>query len=488
MTVMVGASRTPAARYPPRPFDPDEAYPEMAIHRVATEPNHVYPAVRRALYLAGMDAEHFGSSAWNPLGAIVRPGSRVLIKPNFIRHAHIHDPERWEQVVTHGSVLRPIVDLVAKALGYQGCISLADAPQGDADWDEIVARTGCDAVAEYCRRELGVGFELIDLRSIRYLERSGVPYEHVELPGDPRGSTRVNLSRYSSFSGFHRKFYGADYDVSETNRHHRDGVQEYLVSRSALEADAVIHVPKLKTHKKCGLTLSLKGLVGINTYKNWLPHFSLGAPRTGGDQYPAWSPRTVAEYAVLRVWKPVFRRLPRVVRKRVAAVGKTAGETAFGRTSGTIRSGNWYGNDTIWRMIVDLARVLTYADADGVIHERPQRRMFTIVDGVVAGDGEGPLAPDPVEARVILAGPPLETDLVAARLAGFDHNKIAYLRRALDRTNPLPLGGVRSVDDIVVSSDEPSWNTRLVDIAARSTLRLTPHRGWAGHIELDENV
>ena len=37
-------------------------------------------------------------------------------------------------------------------------------------------------------------------------------------------------------------------------------------------------MPKLKTHKKCGVTISLKNLVGLNTNKNLLPHHSLGTP------------------------------------------------------------------------------------------------------------------------------------------------------------------------------------------------------------------
>src|SRR5690606_2650770 len=48
----------------------------------------------------------------------------------------------------------------------------------------------------------------------------------------------------------------------------------------------VINLPKLKTHKKTGVTLSLKNLVGINGDKNWLPHHSLGSVGEGGDEFP----------------------------------------------------------------------------------------------------------------------------------------------------------------------------------------------------------
>ena len=61
-----------------------------------------------------------------------------------------------------------------------------------------------------------------------------------------------------------------------------NGTHEYLISRSAMDADVFINLPKLKTHKKVGVTLSLKNLVGINGDKNYLPHFCIGTPAEGG--------------------------------------------------------------------------------------------------------------------------------------------------------------------------------------------------------------
>ena len=82
------------------------------------------------------------------------------------------------------------------------------------------------------------------------------------------------------------RYYGADYDTDEVNAHHHDDTHEYVVSRSALECDVFINLPKLKTHKKTGVTLSLKNMVGINGDKNYLPHFTQGTPADGGDEYP----------------------------------------------------------------------------------------------------------------------------------------------------------------------------------------------------------
>src|SRR5690606_12091736 len=116
------------------------------------------------------------------------------------------------------------------------------------------------------------------------------------------------------------------------------------------------------------------------------------------------------------------------------------GKRVFGDTNtDTIRSGNWHGNDTTWRMCLDLNRILLYADADGRWHETPARRFFSLVDGVIAGEGNGPLDPTPKPVGVIVAGfNPVAVDMTCARLMGFDYRKIPLLRRAIEE-HALPL-------------------------------------------------
>ena len=64
-----------------------------------------------------------------------------------------------------------------------------------------------------------------------------------------------------------------------------------MISRTALQSDVFINLPKLKTHKKVGVTLNLKNLVGINGNKNWLPHYAIGSPEENGDQFPSKTTR-----------------------------------------------------------------------------------------------------------------------------------------------------------------------------------------------------
>jgi hypothetical protein len=82
---------------------------------------------------------------------------------------------------------------------------------------------------------------------------------------------------------------------------------------------------------------------------------------------------------------------------------KRVGRWVFGDTNQVVRSGNWYGNDTAWRMVLDLNKVLFYFDGEGKQLQSPLRYL-TIVDRIVAGEGDGPVVADPLSAGLIVAG------------------------------------------------------------------------------------
>jgi hypothetical protein len=98
-----------------------------------------------------------------------------------------------------------------------------------------------------------------------------------------------------------------------------------------------------------------------------------------------------------------------------------------------IRSGAWYGNNTLWRSVLDLNKILLYADREGIMRDNPQRKLFSIIDGIVAGDKNGPMAPRPRKEGIIIAGANwLAVDISATRLMGFDFEKIPVLQRAIN--------------------------------------------------------
>jgi uncharacterized protein (DUF362 family) len=493
--IPVGLARTdPSYAGLKPPYGPGKTLPELADllgYEGADEPsNHVYAAVRTALWSLGLDAENFGGADWNPLGALAPRGSHIVLKPNFIRHWNSNADTRpghatVESVITHGAVLRAAADYAFLAAGVEGSVTIAEASQHDCDFEKIREIAGLDDLVRFYDEKLGRELEIIDLRreSVKY--RDAVITERHPLPGDPRGYRMIDLGRNSAFEGSGldaQRFRGADYDPGPTTEHHRDGRNEYLLSETVLSADLVVNLPKLKTHKKTGVTLALKNLVGINGDKNLLPHHCVGSVDQGGDEYPGSSLFDATRSLGTEVGRALLKRQAgsRVIRwaRRV--------EEAI-RGDDFIRSGNWYGNRTTWRMCVDLNRCLYYSDAKGEYFEAPEpiRKVLTVMDGVVAGEGDGPLRPGNIPlGSVIAATDPIALDLVALRLMGFDEQNIPKIWESMNDRR-LRITSVHDPRDVVVCEvDATSCDVRrrsLDEIRCERT--FVAHPGWIGHIE-----
>jgi uncharacterized protein (DUF362 family) len=472
------------------PFSPSRPYPEYPFADLASESNPAYEGVRNCLELAGLDEAHVNTPDWNPLAELIRAGETVLLKPNMVHHRHPRDPQGWRYVITHGSIIRGVADYIWKAVGPSGKIIVADAPQTDASFTEMVGLLGLDAIQEFYQR-LGLSFELIDLRQEEWKTRGDVVVQRCKLPPNPYGSIAFNLGKASEFEGHPGggHYYGADYDAEVVNRHHTGGRHEYLIAGCAIKCDVVFSVPKWKTHKKAGLTASLKNLVGVNADKNWLPHHTEGTPMRGGDEHPNPDLKHQAERKLASAVRSLSHRVP-VVGPWVHRVARSIGKPVFGDTENVVRSGNWFGNDTVWRMCLDLNKLVLYGDPDGSLRPSvPQnrKRHYVLVDGILAGQGRGPLNPDPMPAGVVLFGKhPPSVDAACAYLMGFDPDKIPIVSRAFECAEySLASHPWR---DIVVRSNRLAWNGELASISAAETLHFEPHFGWKGHIEKDSAV
>jgi uncharacterized protein (DUF362 family) len=406
------------------------------------------------------------------------------VKPNFIRHWNPKPGGTVDSVITHGSVLRAVLDYAWIAAGPEGSVEIAEAPQHDCDFDEIRRLTGLDAISRLYEASPGAKLAVIDLRREAVCYRDGVIVTRRELAGDPRGYRLVDLGAHSAFHGSGldaRRFRGADYDSRPTTEHHLGGRHEYLLSESVLSADLVVNLPKIKTHKKTGVSLALKNLVGINGDKNLLPHHCAGSPRAGGDEFPGGNLLDRARGLGVEAARVLLARgrgtgLLRVVRRLEKA---TRGEDF-------VRSGNWHGNRTTWRMCLDLNRAFYYSDGSGPRWDAPSpvRRALHLIDGIVAGEGEGPLAPSDRPLGAILAATdPLALDLACVRLMGFDEQRIPKLCAAMAATE-LRIGGVRGPEDVRVVEADAEGATRELDLGALAPpTSFRAHPGWRGHLE-----
>lgn len=502
MNAKVGIVRAAKAEYPANaPYHPSERYPEYPFgDSISPLPNYAYATVRRLFAQLGLDKENLDTPEWNPFGDLIEPRMTVVLKPNFVRSRHYANKDPFA-MITHPSVLRAVADYVWIALKGEGRIVIADAPNFDADWDELLALTKLPALREFYSSVPGPELEIYDLRDywgksrVPFLETRHMPSCERKLPGDPEGNIVINLGSKSALHAHPHpeKFYGAVFDRKETIKHHSGDRQEYEVSRTVMNAAVVISVPKMKVHKRSGVTLNVKGLVGICTNKNFLVHYILGEPSKGGDQIPdgfltakesrvvgfeRWmydhflSHRSLALEMVHRVIFGVFYlKLGQRLGFRVAKQKRLS------------EPGNWYGNDSTWRMATDLFKIILFADKSGGLKNERQRRLFSVVDGIIGGENKGPLTPDPKPSGVLVGGENfLAVDIASARLMGFDPNKLKVYKFLLNDAGFDY--GINGVADIDVVTDEPEWQNCLED-SENTFLGYRPYPSWVGHVEID---
>lgn len=414
MKSRVAIERVQPARYPESPpFDP---------------PNPVYEAVCVTLRQLGLDTGN-GGDHWNPFGPWVGPGGSIVIKPNFVTNRDrekLLDGDELFGSSTHPAVLRPLLDLAWRALEGRGRLCVVDSPIEGSDIEDTRRRLGFEAMATELRRR-GMQVEWVDLRDFGYkrhfllddVHLAGRSWnvgwlEHERLAGDPRGYTQIDLGESSFLAGIAHPerlaFHKRDYGVAA--QHHRNGTHPYSIANTVLEADLIINVPKLKTHKKTGVTLALKSAIGLSNRKIWMPHFRRGWAPLGDefDRRPSLGERLGNRLTRFALWggHTAILNFPRL-----------------GAPPNYAEGGCHPGNTTLWRTVLDLNLAVVYGGLDGRLHDHPQRQLLHLIDGVIGGEGNGPLRAVPRAAGVLLASTdPVALEAVGAEIMGFDSRKL----------------------------------------------------------------
>ncbi|MCA9189491.1 MAG: DUF362 domain-containing protein, partial [Planctomycetales bacterium] len=151
------------------PFHPSENVAEFPGQYIGKVDNPGFRAVRQALADLKLDGANWKTSRWNPFGQYVNPGETVFLKPNLVAHFNhgIYDgrDNDTDSLVTNGSVLRAVVDYVAKALDMRGTIIVGDCPIQGTYWDDVIHLTGLDAIKDYAHAAYpSIDFQLRDYR------------------------------------------------------------------------------------------------------------------------------------------------------------------------------------------------------------------------------------------------------------------------------------------------------------------------------------
>jgi Domain of unknown function (DUF362) len=416
---------------------------------------------------------YLGTDGLPAFRASVGKSRRVFVLPNHVTHRRDaeSDSQYWAKV-THPLVLEATIDSILEDLHPDGRIEIGNSPLQSADYTKIRNEAGIGAIETRLseRNEKRATFH--DLRTVKSRWKGSALLEVVEDHSEKSVEVDLGPDSYLDelfFSTSTPRVRVGDYDPKATERYHGIGRHTYVVNRRILESDLVVSVPKLKTHQKVALTCALKGTVGIVSRKECLAHHRQGGSLDGGDEYFGNS--------VLHKLASSAAHVTSVPRVGLIANAHRFGAKVLYRLSSLPRhaytGGAWFGNDTAWRMTLDLARILRYADADGVMHDTPQRDHYVLIDGIVGGDGNGPLRPDPVDSRVLIGAiDPFFADFAAAKIMGFNPAVIPILAQAATNRYPITEHTLSNLPSALANG------VRVPCESLQGQIEFAPSKGW----------
>lgn len=409
---------------------------------------------------------------------IILPGMTVLIKPNFVMDINQDKSGSTECMYTHPAVIREVVRYVCECLNGTGKVIIGDAPMQECNFENI---KGLSEIADEFENK-ATRLKIVDFRAVKSINNHGIRISHFNHQNENR---IINLGRDSEFANDSeerlKKLRVTNYDPRVLYEHHKNNLHEYCIAKDVLEADVIINMPKPKTHRKAGVTISLKNMVGVNTRKEYLPHHTLGSVNEGGDEYLIKS--EIHRFrSLLLDKKNIYQAEKKYWRARVIQIIMKCFSAMLRIGTHPYSEGSWWGNDTVSKMITDINRIVFYADKTGIIRDIPQRKMIILADMVICGEGEGPIAPTPKNVGIIASGlNPVLFDKVICTLMGFDYNKIPSIKRCNNIQHRLKLLD-NDAPDLVSNIDG------LTDVASitrnKDLLNFRPSVGWKNHIEL----
>lgn len=387
---------------------------------------------------------------------------KILLKPNWVTHNRKEDDEICLR--TNDNLLLAFIEII---LDYRPAkITIGDAPLQGCSWEKMQSLDFYKKIGELSDRH-SIPIVIKDFRRVTFSPDKNNPITDRNPISDYIIFDLGKESYLEPVSSMKPNFRVTNYNPDRLKESHTIGKHKYCITKELFEADIVISIPKVKTHQKTGITGALKNLVGVNGDKDYLPHHRVGGKGFGGDCYPGKNfLRRISEYFLdcanrqqgkniywfwiyssIIMWKI---SLPKNVHHLAAS---------------------WFGNDTCWRMVMDLNKIAIFGKKDGTISKTPQRELFSLCDGIIGGQGDGPLNPQPLPLGVIsFTNNSLINDICMATLMGFDIQKIPLLKTAgpniIEENISLTLNGQQ---------------TTLKNIANLSIQTLPPP-GWVDYL------
>ncbi|MEI6258813.1 MAG: DUF362 domain-containing protein [Deltaproteobacteria bacterium] len=349
---------------------------------------------------------------------------KVLIKPNWVLHNL--KPEDWMCLRTNDNFLLAAVEIVLNKKPKS--IIIGDAPIQDCDWEKMIDKNFIEAINKLSVK-YSTPITIKDFRRTIWISKNNKVIT-VENPSCENIIFDVGeQSMLESVCNDKKNLFRiVNYSPDILAKNHKHGMHKYCITKDLFESDVVITIPKVKTHQKTGFTNSMKILVGVNTDKEFLPHHRMGATKDGGDCYQE---RNVFRYlAELSFDEANKNRQTNWVYQFYYFFCRVFWKLSFSKKEYSLGA-SWYGNDTCWRMVFDVNKVAVYGKKDGTISNEPQRVIYSLCDGIIGGQGNGPLQPTPLPLGMVsFTNNAALMDVAYGYLFKLKHEKIPFFKKA----------------------------------------------------------
>ncbi len=244
--------------------------------------------------------------------------------------------------------------------------------------------------------------------------------------GDSLGYTQIDLGEASEFYKYRGnwKLMSMDGEVDT----HKPHIARYFISTTVLSSDLIINIARPALNPWLGVSGILASALGFIGNPERIPLFSKGAALSGGDQCPGEEKKECK---------------------------KTMGK--------------WWGNDTLWRAVLDINKIILYFNYDGSIrHEK--RKILSFLDGIsISGKKAGFLAAGLSQGIL---------DCVSLKLMGYDWKKIPLILNFFTISS-FPLSQF-SPKDISVIAEDIFLSGKFDEI--EPVISLGEMRSWKGKL------
>ncbi len=399
-----------------------------------------------------------------PFEGVIYEDQVVLLKPNWVVETKNINEELC--LITHHNFILAVLEMVLVRKPKR--VIIADAPIQRCKWDKLHPKHFFEKINKLSR-EFNIPIVVKDYRCV-ILEKNGNSIKRI--CNSSSDSVIFDLGHNSLLEPISLKnggnFRVNCYDHKKLSKFHRKGVHKYCISKDIFDCDVILTLPKVKTHQKVGLTNALKILVGVNGNKDYLPHHRVGGVDNGGDCYPGKN--------FFRRFAECFLDLANINRDRFmyypyAKLSKYCWRLAPSDAYSSLTAG-WYGNDTTWRMVLDINRIVEFGLCDGTISKNSERKIYSLCDGIIGGHGNGPLNPVPLPLGFIsFSDDSFLTDLAFSILFNFNFLNIPLLKSHIEEDS------IKDYDILL------NGKLAKLNILKEYSISAKPPPGWLRYIE-----